>query len=174
MKIINVLIEYLKYVLSGIVPLLIVYLYDNGMRISYSYVTTNVSHLHITLNLTMIDLYFLMNCLIVIPLVRYSHSHLYRKDKVEFETYKDKALRLHHSDIQSNHKERTWSPNGVTSNPWEFMYSQTQSYKNISDSSFNYFKNLMINLTIILFGPIVLCYFDAQKMIFMLRRDKHD
>lgn len=146
MKTVKVIIEYLKGILSGSMPLLVVYLYDGALRLSYLYTTINPAKMTVKLNLSPLDWYFFADYVITIPLVRHWYSHIYRDDKVEFETYKDKALKMHHSDIQANHKNRAWSANGVTSNPWEFMYSQTQSYKGVSDSAFNYFKNFVLNL----------------------------
>lgn len=62
------------------------------------------------------DWYFLVNLVLILPIVRVFMRHAYRQDSVEFETYKDKALRLHHEDAQANHKNRAWSANGVTAN----------------------------------------------------------
>lgn len=154
------MLKYVWYLLAGGVALLLIYFYDGGLALKYIYAT---GHSRWTVNLSMLDWYYLFNLCLILPFVRGVMKRAYRKDSVEFETYKDKALRLHHSDAQANHKGRSWSANGVTVNPWEYQYSQTQSYKGAADFSFNVAKNLFLNILIIIFGPLFLVYVVIRK-----------
>lgn len=141
MKAIRILVKYFYGVISGSFALILVYLYDGGIRLPYFETKSGLAIFQMTFNLGIIDFYFLVNLLLVLPLIRMVSLYSYNKKPIKLETYKDRALKLHHSDAQANHKDRAWSANGVTVNPWEYMNASTQSYEGISDSFFNCVKH---------------------------------
>ncbi|MCP9369289.1 hypothetical protein [Lentilactobacillus kefiri] len=151
----------LWYWLTGGIALLLIYFYDGAISIPE---ISKTSDYHLVWRLSSLDWYFLVCLIMILPIARAQMKKLYQKDSTEFETYKDKALRLHHSDAQANHKGRSWSANGVTANPWEYQYSQTQSYKGAADFAYTVVKNLILNILIIIFGPIFLIYAIYKKL----------
>lgn len=163
MKAIRILVKYFYGVISGSFALIPVYLYDGGIRLPYFETKSGLAIFQMTFNLGIIDFYFLVNLLLVLPLIRMVSLYSYNKKPIKLETYKDKALKLHHSDAQANHKDRAWSANGVTVNPWEYMNASTQSYEGISDSFFNCVKHFFVNVLMLLFGPIFLVYFLTKN-----------
>lgn len=164
MKTVRHLLNYWWSLLGGLVALLLIYFYDGALQFPD---WSTKGSLGLAFNLSAWDWYFLLDMLLILPVVRMLMRQAFSQESVEFETYKDKALRLHHADVSANHKNRDWSPNGVTVNPWEFRYSQTQSYKGVADFSFNIFKNLCLNLVIVIFGPLWLIYA-------LIKRSKHN
>lgn len=163
MKTSKQLLRYCWALLGGFVALLLIYLYDGAVKLPDWYARGSF---RMVFNLSPWDWYFLLETILVVPIVRMLMTSIYSQKSVEFETYKDKALRLHHADVQANHKHHDWSANGVRANPLEFRYSQTQSYKGASDFGFSIFKNLVLNLIVIVSGPIWLIYA-------LVRRTKH-
>lgn len=155
MKTVKYFLSYCWSLVAGGIALLLIYFYDGALILPDWYTKGS---LRMVFGFSWCDWYFLVNLVLILPIVRVFMRHAYRQDSVEFETYKDKALRLHHEDAQANHKNRAWSANGVTANPWEYQYSQTQSYKSASDFGFNITKNLLLNILTIAFGPILLVY----------------
>ncbi|KRK68879.1 hypothetical protein FC79_GL002318 [Lentilactobacillus buchneri DSM 20057] len=155
LKIVRHFLNYGWSLLGGLVALLLIYFYDGALQLPE---WSTKGSLRLAFNLSAWDWYFLLDMLLILPVVRILMRQAFSQESVEFETYKDKALRLHHADVQANHKNRAWSANGVTVNPWEFRYTQTQSYKGAADFGFNIFKNLCLNLLIVLFGPLWLIY----------------
>lgn len=155
MQIVRHFLNYGWSLLGGLVALLLIYFYDGALQFPE---WSTKGSLRLAFNLSAWDWYFLLDMLLILPVVRILMRQAFSRESVEFETYKDKALRLHHADVQANHKNRAWSANGVTVNSWEFRYTQTQAYKGAADFGFNIFKNLCLNLLIVLFGPLWLIY----------------
>lgn len=148
--------HYLGAVMSGGIALGWVYLYDGGIRLPYFESKSGWAMLQMTVHLSWLDGYLLVNLLITLPIIRLVYSWVFSKAPVKFETYKDRALKLHHADAQANHHNRKWSANGVTTNPWEYTHATTQSYEGLSDSLFNLFKNLLLNGVMLFWGPVFL------------------
>lgn len=156
MKIIKPVIKYCYFVLSGLLAFFLVLLFYGSITFPYLVDKSGASALQFQMNYSLVDLYFLFNLLILLPIIRYYLPRLYSSKSVAFETYKDKAMKLHHQDIQNNHKGHSWTPDHVTSNPWEYSASQTQSYGDVSTWGFNIFKNSVINILVILVGILFL------------------
>lgn len=148
--------HYLGAVISGGIALMLVYLYDGGIRLPYFESKSGWAMLQMTVHLSWLDGYLLVNLLITLPIIRLVYSRVFSKAPVKFETYKDRALKLHHADAQANHRHRKWSANGVTANPWEYTHATTQSYEGLSDSLFNLVKNLFLNGIMLFLGPFFL------------------
>lgn len=163
MKRVLLSLKYGYYVISGAIALYLVYLYDGAVRLPYFESGSGWGILRMALDFKALDVYFLFNLLVMLPIIRIYFAQVSNDKTAQFETYKDRALRLHHSDAQANHKNRDWSANGVTANPWEYMHASTQSYQGVTDWLFKLAKGFFLNLLLLLFGPLFLGYWLIKK-----------
>jgi len=68
-----------------------------------------------------------LSWLVCYPGLRQRYRSLYSRNGERFETYKHRALAMHHQDISDNHVKHRWTTKGVVVNPWEYTTGTTQS-----------------------------------------------
>ncbi|AQW20689.1 hypothetical protein PL11_001540 [Lentilactobacillus curieae] len=101
--------------------------------------------------------YFIINTFLI-PIYRILNPKKINPDETRFESYKDRAMNLHHQDRQMQHRNNQWSANGVTANQWEYSWDTTQSYSGLADMGYRWGVGLLINALFILFSPVFIAY----------------
>ncbi|WP_259609885.1 hypothetical protein [Lactiplantibacillus plantarum] len=99
------------------------------------------------------DLYF-FSTLLILPFFRLHYNAWFKSDNSQIVTYKQKALDIHHQDKSQHHRDRKWSTNGVSANPWEYTMSETATYGNAAGWGYSLFKSLVMSVLFVLFAPI--------------------
>ncbi|KRL39009.1 hypothetical protein [Liquorilactobacillus uvarum] len=99
------------------------------------------------------NIYFFIT-LILLPFFRITHMSWFKSSDDQFVTYKQRALDMHQQDIAQNHKNRKWSSNGVSVNPWEYTTTTTLTYGNSAGWGYSLAKSLFMSTVFIIFAPI--------------------
>lgn len=161
----KIIINYLKIIVQGIIAFFTV-LYFNGTIQIYIY-NNSMGNNHFVFNLSYryLDIYLLISYLIFFPYLLFLYPKVFKKYVKNIGTYKDKAMYMHHQDIISNHKKYKWSPNGVSSNPYEYIFSQTASYDDISTDLLYFLQKYFISIIYILFSPFICIIYLIIKFI---------
>jgi len=102
---------------------------------------------------------------LLFPIMRRRFSKLYIKNDGSMSSYKTNALDAHHQDIQQNHKNRRWTSNGVTVNPWEYNFGNTQSTDDILNPLYIFCEHLFVSVLLIMFGPFILIIYGVVNKL---------
>lgn len=116
------------------------------------------------LPLSLFTCWVLMSWLLF-PILRKRFSRLYIKANDSLRSYKTSSLDRHHQDMQGNHKNRKWTANGVTVNPWEYSLGNTQSTDDILNPIYVFCEHLFISTLLIGFGPFILVICMVVKQL---------
>lgn len=139
---IYVLFKLLGYFITGLLSFFAIMLY-----------LQNLSLYPFRYHFEFYDIYFLITML-VLPFFRIAHPSWFKADDEQFVSYKQKALDLYHQDLAQNHKNRKWSSNSVSVNPWEYTTTTTQTYSNAAGWGYSLAKSLFVSTLFIIFAPL--------------------
>lgn len=103
-----------------------------------------------------------LSWLVCYPELRRHFASLFIKNSEEMTSYKTRSLAMHQQDMQNSHRDRRWTTNGVTVNPWAFTTDTTQSTDEILNPIYVYCERLWATLLLILFGPIISLFLVAR------------
>ncbi|WP_024746662.1 hypothetical protein [Levilactobacillus namurensis] len=93
---------------------------------------------------------------LLFPVLRERFSKLYVKNDTGMTSYKTAALAAHQDDMRQSHKDRRWTSNGVTVNPWAYQSGNTQSTDDILNPIYLFCEHLLISVVFMLLGPVIL------------------
>ncbi|MFC6274967.1 hypothetical protein ACFQET_05500 [Levilactobacillus tangyuanensis] len=137
--------RYLKSLIYGLLAVMIL-------------LTSNLVHRgsHWTIDLSAFTVWVILSWLTCYPFLRRHYMRMFKKNDPDLRSFKTRALDLHQRDLNANHKDRRWTPNGVTANPWTYMSDTTQSTDEILNPIFIFVEHLWYSLLLIVFGPILM------------------
>jgi len=92
------------------------------------------------------------------PWLRRKYREMYSKNGEHFESYKHRAMTMHHQDMSDSHVNRRWTTNGVSANPWEYTVGETQSTDEILNPILVFAEHLWATFLLILFGPVLVAW----------------
>ncbi len=114
---------------------------------------------------TIFTTWIFLSWLVCYPGLRQRYRSLYSRNGERFETYKHRALAMHHQDISDNHVKHRWTTKGVVVNPWEYTTGTTQSTDGILNPVLVFCEHLWATFLLILFGPLLVGYLAVTKLV---------
>lgn len=122
-----------------------------------------------TIPITSFTSWVFLSWLICYPVLRNKYQSLYSKNSGQFESYKHRALTLHHGDKRNSHVKRRWTTNGVDVNPLEYATRGTQSTDGIFNAILVFAEHLWATFLLILFGPLLAVLVVVMKLVSWLQ-----
>ncbi len=142
MKNVWLILKLIRYLLVGIICLTLIFIYKRILLFTRR-------SIHLKCN---ICIFFITTA--ILPFFRLKHQSWFISDGEPVVSYKQKALDLHHQDLAQNHKDRKWTSNGVSTNPYEYTSVDTMSHDNMSEWLYSVAKSVIMSILFIFFGPI--------------------
>lgn len=102
---------------------------------------------------------------LLFPILKRRLAKLYLQANDSLRSYKTSSLDRHHQDMQRNHKNRKWTANGVTVNPWEYSLGNTQSTDDILNPIYIFCEHLVISVLLVGLGPFILAIYMVVKLL---------
>ncbi|BAN06108.1 hypothetical protein [Levilactobacillus brevis] len=97
----------------------------------------------------------MLSWLVCYPILRKTYRRLYQQNNQEMASYKKRSLDLQHQDMANSHQGYRWSPNGVSTNPWEYNLANTQSTDEILNPIYIFCVHQWITFLLLMFGPLL-------------------
>jgi len=122
-----------------------------------------------TIPVTYFTTWIFLSWFLCYPALRNKYQSLYSKNGERFETYKHRALTLHHQDKGNSHVNRRWTTKGEVVNPWEYTTGDTQSTDEILNPILIFAEHLWATFLLILFGPLLGVWAVVTGLVSRLR-----
>ncbi|MCT4487899.1 hypothetical protein [Levilactobacillus parabrevis] len=122
-----------------------------------------------TIPVTYFTAWIFLSWLLCYPALRSKYKSLYSKSGEHFETYKHRALTMHHQDKGNSHVNRRWTAKGEIVNPWEYTTGDTQSTDEVLNPVLVFAEHLWATFLLILLGPLLGVWAVVAKLVSWLR-----
>ncbi|TPR51664.1 hypothetical protein [Apilactobacillus micheneri] len=158
--------NYIGTIIWGLFSLITIFYFNETIQVNSSTTAMGQSALSFEMVYNYWDYYFIFSLLILLPYVVHQIPILYKKHVSKIDTYKDRAMKLHNQDLNQNHTNRVWSVSGShMNNPYNYSFSSTQSYGDLSGSLLNLFQKYLVNIIVIIFAPIFITFIIFRKFV---------